>query len=139
MIQEIRDRFAQSGVRFCLVLRQLRLHPFMHPFHQRLALLLMELQPLFRRHCLFSRLGVVMADFSNLQRDHPTASRGVLPHGPVLHRQGLLIIRGNPRIEACATGAVAGGPGFRIFAIMPTFWSCRLLARNSRTVASAHC
>ena len=50
----------QTGVRLCLMLRQLRLHPRMQPLHQRLAVLLMEVQPLFRRHGLFARLRIVM-------------------------------------------------------------------------------
>jgi hypothetical protein len=42
------------------------------------------------------------AHLADLQGDHPAAPGGILPHGPVLHRQRLLIIRRDTRIQARA-------------------------------------
>ena len=42
------------------MLRQLRLHPLMQPFHQRPAVLLMEVQPVFRRQFPFPRHCIVV-------------------------------------------------------------------------------
>jgi hypothetical protein len=45
----------------------------------------------------FRRARVYLAD---LQSNRPAAPRGILPHGPVLHRQRLLIIRRDTGIQA---------------------------------------
>jgi hypothetical protein len=56
------------------------------------------------------------ADFTYLQRDHPTTAVGILAHGPVLHGESLLIIGWRPGHRsphetfslACVTGRKRG-------------------------------
>jgi hypothetical protein len=40
--------------------------------------------------------------FADLHGDAPAAPGGILTHRPVLHRESLLVIRGNTGIEACS-------------------------------------
>ena len=60
--------------------RQLRFHPLMQPFHQRPAVLLMDEQPVFRRHCLFSRLCVVMINVAQRLQHLTAFFRKVIRH-----------------------------------------------------------
>jgi hypothetical protein len=59
MIQQVLDRLAEPGIRLRLALGNLRLQPPMQFRHDRRAVLLMKLQPLFQCHSRLARLGVV--------------------------------------------------------------------------------
>jgi hypothetical protein len=62
------------------MLRQLRLHPLMQPFHQGPTVLLMEAQPRFRRQFPFPRLRVVAIHAAQRLQHIPAFFREVICH-----------------------------------------------------------
>jgi hypothetical protein len=64
VIEQIRDRLPQTGVRLYVSFRELCATPDLQLFHDRPAMLLMEVEALFERQALRTRLIVVPVDLA---------------------------------------------------------------------------